>query len=373
MSRPGPVAVDDLVDDADDGPAVPTVPSEVGRAGTSRSERGPGKAGRVVRSAGVVVLRPAGGGAPGRSGTDAGGPLEVLAVHRPRYDDWSLPKGKLERGEHPLVAAVREVVEETGVRPLPGRRLPTVRYVDGEGRPKTVQWWLGTVGRVEARDGDDEVDEQRWLPLEHAGLTLTQPMDVDLLAGVAGLLDRDAQSGRAGLDPETGPDRDGTPGLVPEPALVLLRHGSARSRRSWDGPELERPLEAEGLAQADRLVALLDALGAVRLVTSAAARCRQTVEPWLRASGTPSEVSPELTEQAGDDDPARPLAVLTAAAGARAGGPQVLCTHRPVLGGLLDAATGGTWRTGRAKPLRPAEIAVLTGPWGAMALDRHTP
>lgn len=236
--------------------------------------------GRPVRAAGLVVLRPAAAGDHS---------LEVLAVHRPRYDDWSLPKGKLEPGEHALVAAVREVVEETGVRPLPGRRLPSVRYTDDDGRPKTVSWWCGTVGSTADREPDDEVDLVRWLPFDAAGRTLTHAMDADLLAGLAGVLDREAAGG------------------VPEPPVVLLRHGSARSRRSWDGRELERPLEKEGLEQARHLVPLLRALGLVRVVTSAATRCRQTVQPFSTAVDLDPDVTADLTEQAGDDDSQRPL------------------------------------------------------------------
>ncbi len=305
-----------------------------------------GAAGRPVRAAGVVVLRPA------ETGDHS---LEVLAVHRPRYDDWSLPKGKLESGEHALVAAVREVVEETGVRPLPGRRLPSVRYTDDDGRPKTVSWWCGTVGSTADREPDDEVDLVRWLPFDAAGRTLTHAMDADLLAGLAGVLDRE------------------TAGGVPDPPVVLLRHGSARSRRSWDGRELDRPLEDEGFEQARRLVPLLRALGPVRVVTSAATRCRQTVEPFRTAVDVDTDVTADLTEQAGDDDPRRPLAVLAAAVASRAAGLQVLCTHRPVLGGLLDAAAGRAWRTGGSKPLRTAEVAVLTGSYGSMTVDRHQP
>src|SRR4028118_2118825 len=87
----------------------------------------------VVAAAGGVVWRPAGGGTGGR--------IETVVVHRPRYDDWSLPKGKLDAGEHALDAAFREVVEETGLAVVVGRRGPTTRYAV-DGAPKRVDYWL---------------------------------------------------------------------------------------------------------------------------------------------------------------------------------------------------------------------------------------
>lgn len=101
--------------------------------------------------------------------------LEVCLVHRPKYDDWSHPKGKLKRGEDSLAAALREVLEETGHRCVPGARLPTVRYLAG-GRPKQVAYWSAeaTTGAFAA---GDEVDRIVWLPPAAARGRLTHPRD----------------------------------------------------------------------------------------------------------------------------------------------------------------------------------------------------
>ncbi|EPH40267.1 NUDIX hydrolase [Streptomyces aurantiacus] len=122
-----------------------------------------------IRAAGCVLWR--------RS--PATGALEICLVHRPKWDDWSHPKGKLKPGEDPLAGAVREVAEETGQHCVPGPRLPTAHYQAG-GRPKEVQYWA-----AEATHGhftpNREVDRVRWLPPAEARARLTQPRDRELL------------------------------------------------------------------------------------------------------------------------------------------------------------------------------------------------
>jgi 8-oxo-dGTP diphosphatase len=124
-------------------------------------------AAEVKASGGVVWRRGAGG-------------IEVAVVHRPRYDDWSLPKGKLDPGESWEEAALREVQEEIGLRCRLGRELPPVSYTDNKGRSKVVRYWL-----MEPQDGEfepsSEVDEMRWLiPSAAVGL-LSYPHDRELV------------------------------------------------------------------------------------------------------------------------------------------------------------------------------------------------
>ncbi|MFC7218674.1 NUDIX hydrolase [Streptomyces polyrhachis] len=125
--------------------------------------------GQAIRAAGCVLWRPA---AVGRG-------IEIALVHRPRYDDWSHPKGRLKHGEEPLAAAVREVEEETGYQCQPGVRLPSAFY-EVAGRPKTVQYWEAEALRGRFRP-NDEVDHLIWLPPEMARRRLGQERDRELV------------------------------------------------------------------------------------------------------------------------------------------------------------------------------------------------
>lgn len=127
-----------------------------------------------VRAAGGVVCR--------RSST---GELLVLLVHRGNYDDWTIPKGKVEPGESDEVCAVREVEEETGVRPTLGDELPSVRWRDRFDRPKVARYWRMEVPDPDAAVATNEVDEVRWLPLEAAERLLSYPRDRQVLRALA--------------------------------------------------------------------------------------------------------------------------------------------------------------------------------------------
>lgn len=133
--------------------------------------------GELVLAAGGVVWR-----------RTPGGDVEVVMVHRPRYDDWSLPKGKLDPGESDEEAALREVEEETTVTARLGPELPSTTYLDRSGRHKRVRYWAMTVvdGRPAAAN---EVDEAVWVPFAEAAGRLSYPHDLEVLAALPAAID----------------------------------------------------------------------------------------------------------------------------------------------------------------------------------------
>ncbi len=289
----------------------------------------------------------------------ADGGLRVLLVHRPRYRDWSWPKGKLEGEEPPAAAAVREVEEETGLRVRLGPVLPSARYALGVDATKEVSYWSAHVpdGAVPPPPRPDEVDRTAWVTPGEADARLTRRGDrVQLRA----LLDAD----RAGaLD--TWP-------------LVVVRHGHAHPKTAWGRSDDERPLAAPGRRQAARLPELLTAWQPKRVVSSPWRRCTATVEPYLLVAGAKLKTRGRLSEDGHRRDPAK-VARLVGKLLAK-DRPVLLCTHRPVLPTVLDALAGhATEGVAAALPhhdpyLGPGEVLVAhvaRGTGLVVAVERH--
>jgi 8-oxo-dGTP diphosphatase len=294
-----------------------------------------------IHAAGMVLWRPSGSG------------RDVALVHRPRYGDWSFPKGKLHPGEHRLLAAVREVEEETGYRAVLGRPLPTARY-DSRGRPKRVDYWAGrpVPGGEDTFRPNDEVDALGWLPVDAARGRLSYPRDAVILDDFA-----------------AGP-ADTLP-------LILLRHASAGFKQSWPGDDLDRPLDAEGAAVSDELALLLSCYGSARVITSAAERCVATVRPYAVMTGAKLEIEPSLTAGhpyggPGRDDQAAAALVARITAG---GLPAVVCAHRENLPPLLAAACAALGADPPVRtPLRKGDFWVLHVADGRLAAaEEHSP
>ena len=273
---------------------------------------------KLILAAGAVAWRP---------GRDGGEP-EVLLVHRKKYDDWSLPKGKTEPGEPLPLTAVREVFEEGGARLILGRRLTSVRYQVG-GRPKRVHWWAARVSGVdEAAVPNDEVDEVTWAVRPQAGELASYEHDVRVLGDFAS---RPADT-------------------VP---LILVRHATAVPRSKWKGDDGERPLDSTGRAQAKLLAPLLAAFAPhARVISSAATRCLDSVGPYAELTGAQVRAEQALQVRSSGTDPAASAALIAETIGA--GEPAVVCAHRENVSLLQAAAIGA---------LGPPDGTLLPSEW----------
>ncbi len=282
----------------------------------------------LVRASGVVVVR------------DTGHGPEVVVIHRDLRADWSLPKGKLEPGEHPLTAAVRECDEETGIVPILGPPLPRQEYV-ALGSPKIVDYWSARVGGDEGFAPDEEVAEILWLPAEEAAARLTYPRDADLIREAAAM-------------PSSSP-------------FILLRHTQSTKRADYGGKvDAERPLSGKGRSQAKALVPLLSAYGITSVHSSDSARCRETVRRYAKSIDARVELEPSLSEEAHDDRPkraARRMRQLLLDPS-----PLVVCSHRPVLPTLVEAIADL-----RIPGQQDLDLDSKLSPGGFLVVHRHFP
>jgi broad specificity phosphatase PhoE/ADP-ribose pyrophosphatase YjhB (NUDIX family) len=247
----------------------------------------------TIRAAGGLVIR-----------GDTPATAEVIVVHRPRYDDWSIPKGKHDRGETSQECAVREVEEETGYRGRIIGTAGTTRY-RARGRPKQVDYFLMRPFRSSGFRPDDEVDEMRWVTPEEALGLLTYDFDRELIESLP-------------LDL-----------ALSHTTIHLVRHSAAGARSRWEGPDAERPLTSKGLAQSKALADELGDVGIGRILTSPYVRCVETVAPLGESTGLDLELSDDLAEGAGPGQIDRLLEEVS-------GSTVVLCSHGDVIPALLE-------------------------------------
>ena len=298
--------------------------------------------------------------------------LEVCLIHRPRYRDWSWPKGKLDPGESSATAAMREVAEETGLAVVLGVPLPSLHYRTPDGATKHVRYWAARpaepsdAAAVAARRpvspvDPAEIDEVRWVTAAEAHQLLTRQEDRGPLRALEALWEA---------------------GRLATRAVVVVRHGRARSRASWKKGEATRPLTDTGHSQARALVTMLAAFGVTQVVTSPWARCVDTVTPYAKAAGVDVEPAPPLTEAAAVESPKGAAKAVRRLL--RSGSAVAVATHRPVLPTVFAEITEASrcWMAGaiptRDPYLRTGETLVVhvTGKGAAtrvVAAETHRP
>jgi len=269
----------------------------------------------------------------------------VALVHRPRYDDWAYPKGKVDGGEELPATAVREVAEETGHRCRLGALLGDVRYPVPEG-DKLVRYWA-----AESLSGDfvpnDETDRLEWVDIDRAADQLSYRHDLAVLRRFV----------------DTGP---------PTATVVLVRHAKAGSRGNWDGDDLLRPLSGAGRRQAEALAPFLPLLGPDRLHTAPPLRCRQTLEPLAeRLGGAPIDEEPLFGEDHYWDDPTAARDRLLALA-AR-GGVTMIASQGGVIPDLVGTLAKSAGVDPDDVPAKKASTWVLTFVDGVVQTADHYP
>jgi 8-oxo-dGTP diphosphatase len=257
--------------------------------------------------------------------------LEIAVIHRPRYDDWSLPKGKVESGESHISAGYREIQEETGYESTFGPEIGTVVY-KLEGAPKEVRYWAAAATIKTGTPNPQEVDEVLWLAPDKAKEKLTNKDD---RAIVDFFLD-------FGVD--TFP-------------IILLRHAKALKRTEWDGDDGDRPLEHRGQLQAKRLLPIYLPYGISEVHTSDALRCIETIDLMARLIEKTPIFSADLSEYGYAKDKEAPLDYVQDLMDR--GAPAIICSHNPIIPKLVKKLVGKKYFKSMDRELEPAQAIVL--------------
>ncbi|AOX46756.1 MULTISPECIES: NUDIX domain-containing protein [unclassified Microbacterium] len=292
------------------------------------------------------------------------GKLRVLLIHRTKYRDLTLPKGKVDPGETLAETAVREIREETGIRVALGVPVGVSRYRMPSSRTKIVHYWAAEATDAAVRTSsfvpNKEVAAVEWVSLKKARKNLSYPVDIEILDEFTRLVDEQA---------------------LPTFPVIALRHAKARSREEWEGEDNDRPLTTRGRRQAEAIVGPLLAFGVRRIVSSPAERCVRTVTPLSHALGQRIQVSGEISQDAWEEGRSDARTVIGERVRARK--PVVLASHGPVLPDILNemALATGTMRgsyLGSSSALEPGGFSVVHIPVahpgaGIVAIETHEP
>lgn len=234
--------------------------------------------------------------------------LEIALIHRPKYDDWSLPKGKIEIGETALQCAYRELLEETGIRATFTRQLGSVEYEES-GQQKRVIFWAAQCGLNSSTFvPNDEVDQLLWLSVDDALAKATHSSDREMIENFGGQPHR-------------------------TDSLIILRHTKALERGDWDELDSLRTLDELGFDQAQLLIKHLEPFAIDEIYTSNYTRCVQTVTPLAHARGLSITEVPSLNEETFEEDPQRSVSFANALKQDEKN--ILICSHNPVIPTML--------------------------------------
>jgi 8-oxo-dGTP pyrophosphatase MutT (NUDIX family)/phosphohistidine phosphatase SixA len=265
-----------------------------------------------------------------------GGTVQVALVHRPRYDDWSLPKGKVHGKEAPISCAYREILEETGLSVRLGPYIGEVAYSTVDGQKRVSYWCAQALDNDRVSQANNEVDELEWQTLEGALARLTQETDVEILSRFIAM------------------DYDVTP-------LVILRHAKAVDQREWQGGDEDRPLDILGQQQARRMHSIYQVYALNEIHTSDAVRCYDTIMEMARKLGVHPIISDDLSEYTFEKNMEIALSYSNDLATRVIDAEKaiLLCSHKPILARILEEVTKNTEVVLSISKLSPGEAWVV--------------
>jgi phosphohistidine phosphatase SixA/predicted NUDIX family NTP pyrophosphohydrolase len=251
----------------------------------------------VIRAAGALLWR-----------ENAKREIEIALIHRPKYDDWTLPKGKIEEGESALLCAYRELAEETGIKGIFTRQLGSAEYEEGGQKKRVIFWAAKASSSKEEFTPNAEVDKLIWYSGQAAMKSATHTSDAKIIETF--------------LEQEAHTD-----------TLIILRHTKAIERGDWDEKDSERTLNEKGFNQAQYLIDHLKPFAVEEIYTSDYVRCVQTVTPMAQARGLGVTQVPSLNEETFEHDPMRSISFANALKQDEKN--ILICSHNPVIPTML--------------------------------------
>ena len=273
-----------------------------------------------VLAAGAIVWR--------RNDSDE---LEVALIHRPKYDDWSFPKGKIEENEIAIACALREVMEETGFSIVMGPYIGELNYLTN-GINKNVQYWSARFISAIGEPQPSEVDVVKWFSISGAEEKLSRPDDISILKTFMN------------FDLDTN-------------VLVLLRHAEALDRNEWIGDDGDRPLIQLGQLQAKRLLSTMQVYGIEEIHSSAAVRCYETVTPIARSLNLNLIFAEDLSEYVYAKNPDKPYKYIKELM--KVNSNVIACSHNPILPEILNRLIDKTGIESSQTKLAPGDAWII--------------
>ena len=242
--------------------------------------------------------------------------IELAIIHRPKYDDWTFPKGKLDTGEELISCAYREIMEETGLDIELGPFLGEVEYIAIDGEKQVSYWAAKALSSSKDFHANNEADLLEWHDFESARTKLTRDTDREILDI---FVESPFQAAK----------------------LIFLRHAKALARSEWQSGDEDRPLDNLGQLQAKRMHAVYQVFGVSQIHTSDAVRCYDTVIGMTNALKIEPVITSKLSEYTFEKNKDKSLDYgLELAETSRSTGATILlCSHNPVLPRMLERIT----------------------------------